>query len=143
MTHFERDLIDKFSALGDEYKSRLLRYANELTILSNLPASVPPPEDPPPAPCCRSCSCTDPVPPPVASALDPEREEIIAAGKKMYAIANKAEIPKVYQMNIREIQYLYLLMNQDKDPFDAFCLAFDYGFVKGNRATRRGKVKAL
>ena len=59
--------------------------------------------------------------------------------------AQKAVIPEHYQLTSQDISVLYDIIRSDskRDPFNALCFAFDYGFVKGNRATRRGKVKAL
>ena len=77
------------------------------------------------------------------SISDPYMDHVAAAGRKMEQTAHKAVIPPRYQMVLGELDYLYELMKQEGDPYNALCIAFDYGFVKGCRATRRGKVKAL
>lgn len=119
-----------YDSLSDEYKARLIRYASELTAISNLPPSA---SDPASAP--------DPDPDSVqTSTPDPDT---VRAGQRMEQTAQKAEIPVRYQMVSLELCYLHDLTIRDGNEFNALCLAFDYGFVKGNRATRRGKVKAL
>lgn len=127
-----RCVIDSLcDSLSDDYKARLIRYAEELTALSKLPdpAPVPPPSASDPAPVQTSISDPDP--------------EMIRAGQRMEQTAHKADVPKLYQMVLLELCYLHELTIRDGNEFNALCLAFDYGFVKGNRATRRGKVKAL
>ena len=54
-------------------------------------------------------------------------------------------IPAEYDINSEELTRLRnMIYSGDKDKvFDAVCIAFNFGFVMGNRATRRGKVKAL
>lgn len=118
-----RRLLHLFDKLSADYRSRLTRYAEELTAIQNRG-----PDDP------------DSV---QTSVRHPEEDEILRCGEKMENAARKAEIPLPYQLTLREMQYLYLLTQQEKSPSNAVCLAFDYGFVKGNRATRRGRVKAL
>ena len=51
-------------------------------------------------------------------------------------------IPSAYQMDIEELKRLYEMIKNGK-VFEAFSMSFDYGFVMGNRATRRGRVKSL
>ena len=51
-------------------------------------------------------------------------------------------IPTAYQMNVEELRHLYEMIKMGK-VFEAFSMAFDYGFVMGNRATRKGRVKRL
>lgn len=51
-------------------------------------------------------------------------------------------IPSAYQMDVEELKRLYVMIKNGK-VFEAFLMAFDYGFVMGNRATRRGRVKSL
>lgn len=51
-------------------------------------------------------------------------------------------IPSAYQMDVEELKRLYVIIKNGK-VFEAFSMAFDYGFVMGNRATRRGRVKSL
>jgi hypothetical protein len=74
---------------------------------------------------------------------NPEEEKVALCGKRLVQTAKKADIPYAYDMNLGELKYLYGLMKYEGDPYNALCFAFDYGFVKGNRATRHGKVKAL
>lgn len=68
---------------------------------------------------------------------------VSAAGRRMMITAQKAEVPLRYQMILGELDFLHDLIQQEGNAFNAICLAFDYGFVKGCRATRKGKVKAL
>ena len=120
MTFLEQKLLDLFRACSDEQKFKILELAD---IIHKYPDPDPVPSDP-------------------ASAPDPD-PEIVRAGQRMLQTAQKAEVPKLYQMVLGELCYLHDLTLKDGNEFAAICLAFDYGFVKGNRATRRGKVKAL
>ena len=116
-----RQLVDLFNGLSMEYRGKLIRYAMELTILSTRAA--------------------DPDRQVSAPAPDPET---VQTSTRLRDTANKAEIPARYQMTTAELDELLDVIRYDGgDPIDALCFAFDYGFVKGNRATRRGKVKAL
>lgn len=124
-----RQIVSLFNGLSKEYRDKLIRYAMELTVLSlraSDPASAPAPD---PAPVQTSTPAPDP--------------EIVRAGQRMLQTAQKAEVPKLYQMVLGELCYLHDLTLKDGNEFAAICLAFDYGFVKGNRATRRGKCKNL
>lgn len=123
MTFLEQKLLDLFRACPDEKKFGVLEIAR---ILSDLPDSD-----------CDPVSLTYSV---QTSTPDPDT---VRAGQRMEQIAQKAEIPVRYQMVSLELCYLHDLTIRDGNEFNALCLAFDYGFVKGNRATRRGKVKAL
>ena len=120
-----------YDSLSDEYKARLIRYASELTAISNLPPSA---SDPASAP--------DPDPDSVQTST---RRKDDYRNTELVRTAQKAVIPENYQMTSKDIEILYDIVRSDGrlDPFNALCFAFDYGFVKGNRATRRGKVKAL
>ena len=113
-----RQLVGLYNSLSKEYRDKLIRYALELKVLSSRavdPAATPVPD---PAPVHTSTRLRDTV--------------------------QKAEVPYHYQMTVYDIQELLDIIHYDGGgPFDALCYAFDYGFVKGNRATRRGKVKAL
>ena len=64
--------------------------------------------------------------------------------EKLSEEARKA-IPAEYDINSVELSRLRdMIYSGDKDKvFEAVCMAFNFGFVMGNRATRRGKVKAL
>ena len=127
MTFLENKLIEIFRACSDDQRFKILELAN---LISTFP-------DPQPS----ASSDPDPDPAPVqTSTPDPE---IDRAGQRMLATAQKAEVPKLYQMVLGELCYLHDLTLKDGNEFAAICLAFDYGFVKGNRAYRRGRVKAL
>ena len=128
MTFLENKLLEIFRACSDEQKFKILELANLVSTFPD-PAPVPP------------LSASDPAPV-QTSTPDPD-PEIVRAGQRMLATAQKAEVPKLYQMVLGELCYLHELTLKDGNEFAAICLAFDYGFVKGNRATRRGKVKAL
>lgn len=134
MTFLENKLLEIFRACSDEQKFKILELANLVSTFPD-PAPVPPPSasDPDPAP--------DPAPV-QASTPDPD-PETVRAGQRMLQTAQKAEVPKLYQMVLGELCYLHDLTIRDGNEFNALCLAFDYGFVKGNRATRRGKCKNL
>lgn len=131
-----------YDSLSDEYKARLIRYASELTAISNLPPSA---SDPASAP------DPDPDPDSVQTSTRPVNHTECIRSKDKYMntelvrTAQKAVIPVRYQMTSQDLDTLYdiILSDSRHDPFNALCFAFDYGFVKGNRATRRGKVKAL
>ena len=128
MTFLENKLLEIFRACSDEQKFKILELANLVSTFPD-PAPVPPPSASDPAPVQTSISDPDP--------------EMIRAGQRMEQTAHKADVPKLYQMVLLELCYLHELTIRDGNEFNALCLAFDYGFVKGNRATRRGKVKAL
>ena len=121
MTFLEAKLLSYFRACDDDRKAAILETAQ---LLSSSAGSVD-------------------LAPASGTAPDPASVQTSSAAQRMIQTAQKAEIPVRYQMVLPEINYLGDLIRKDGDPFNALCFAFDYGFVKGNRATRRGKVKAL
>ena len=123
MTFLENKLLEYFRSCDDDRKSAILEMAS---------------------------LCADPAPavrlvdPPQASASpDPDDVQTSIFGERMTQTAQKADIPRRYCMQLGEINYLHDLIEQEHSAFNALCIAFDYGFVKGNRATRRGKVGVL
>ena len=128
MTFLENKLLEIFRTCSDEQKFKVLE-------LANLVSTFPYPDPVPPL------SASDPAPV-QTSTPDPD-PEIVRAGQRMLQTAQKAEVPKLYQMVLGELCYLHDLTLKDGNEFAAICLAFDFGFVKGNRAYRRGRVKAL
>lgn len=135
-------LLRLFENLSPDYRSRLIRYAEELTVIQSLRAD-PDPE--------RPASAPAPDPDSVQTSTRPVNHTECIRSKDKYMntelvrTAQKAVIPVHYQMTTQDLDTLYDIILSDgrHDPFNALCFAFDYGFVKGNRATRRGKVKAL
>lgn len=67
--------------------------------------------------------------------------------RNMENLSEKARgnIPSAYDINSEELLRLKdMICSGDKDQmFEAVCMAFNYGFVCGCRATRAGKVKVL
>ena len=51
-------------------------------------------------------------------------------------------IPFAYDMNLPDMAAL-AKMAKDGELFKALCLAFDFGFVMGNRATHSRKLRRL
>lgn len=121
MTTNEEKLLELFRSMDETRQEGLLLCAEIMTKyadpVAEAPASVPAP---------------DPVP----------VQTSIYHGD-MAKTAQKAVVPMRYQMTTHDLDDLYYITRRDKDPFNAFCFAFDYGFVKGSRATRRGLVKAV
>jgi hypothetical protein len=140
MTFLEQKLLDLFRACSDEQKFKILELAD---IIHKYPDPDPVPSDPASAP--------DPDPDSVQTSTRPVNHTECIRSKDKYMntelvrTAQKAVIPVRYQMTSQDLDTLYDIILSDgrHDPFNALCFAFDYGFVKGNRATRRGKVKAL
>ena len=123
MTFLESKLLDYFRKCDDDRKSAILEMAS---------------------------LCADPVTsarivefPQASASPDPDDVQTSILGEKMLRTAQKADIPARYGMMLGELNYLHDLIEQENSAFNALSLAFDYGFVKGHRATRRGKVKAL
>lgn len=131
MTFLEAKLLSLFRACDDECKNTLLFAAQSISGIWLLE------DNPTPAGVLTDLF------PASGTAPDPDSVQTSSAAQRMIQAAQKAEIPVRYQMMLPEIEYLADLIRRDGDPFNALCFAFDYGFVKGNRATRRGKVKAL
>lgn len=121
MTFLEAKLLSYFRACDDDRKAAILESAQ---LLSSSAGSVD-------------------LAPASGTVPDPDSVQTSIAGEKMMRIAHKAEIPVRYQMVMPELRFLHELTIRDGNEFNALCFAFDYGFVKGNRATRRGRVKAL
>lgn len=115
MTFLEEKLLEVFRACTDEQKFKVIELAKIV-----------------------STSLTgEPAPQPQTSAL---AEEKVYHGD-MARIAQRAVVPPRYQMTTHDLDDLYIISRRDRDPFNAFCFAFDYGFVKGYRAAKRGVVK--
>lgn len=123
MTFLESKLLDYFRRCDDDRKSAILETASLLAdpITSAKIVELPP----------------------ASASPDPDNVQTSIIGERMMQTAQKADVPVRYGMQLGEINYLHDLIVQEHSAFNALCLAFDYGFVKGNRATRRGKVKAL
>lgn len=126
-TEKEKKLLDLFNALDDTRQDALIMCAE---IMSKYPDPVA--EAPAPAP----------VPAP-----DPVDVQTSIRQSKLIRTAEKAShhIPLRYQLTTSDFDALYSMVKDDvyHDPFYAICRTFEYGFVMGNRATRRGVVKAL
>lgn len=80
------------------------------------------------------------------TAREDQQQTPAPAEKKMYRgdmarIAQRAVVPPRYQLTTQDLDDLYFITKKDRDPFNAFCFAFDYGFVKGCRAAHRGLVR--
>ena len=132
-TEKEKKLLDLFNALDDTRKDALIMCAEIMSKYSDPVAEAPAPV-PVPAP--------DPAPVQTSN-VDPYDAHVSFVGKRMEAAAHKVDIPKNYSLVVGEMEYLIGLSMQERNPYNAFCLAFDYGFVKGHRATKRGLVKAV
>ena len=117
MTFLEEKLLEVFRACTDEQKFAVL----EIAKIISTPVTVR--EDQP-----------------------PQQQTSAPAEKKVYhgdmaRIAQRAVVPPRYQMTTHDLDDLYIIAKREHDPFNAFCFAFDYGFVKGCRAAHRGLVK--
>ena len=119
MTTKEKKLLEVFRSMNETQQEALLLSADILT------------------------KYADPDPVAEAPAPDPAPVQTFIYHGDMAKTAQKAVVPMRYQMTTHDLDDLYYITRRDKDPFKAFCFAFDYGFVKGSRATRRGLVKAL
>lgn len=129
MTTKEEKLLELFRSMNETRQDALMLSAEILSKYAD-----PDPVAAAPAP--------DPVPV-QTSFPDPEAERIAALGRKLTETAHKAKVPPRYQLVAGELYFLHDLMLREHDPFNALARAFDYGFVKGSRATRRGLVKAI
>ena len=131
MTTKENKLIDLFNALDDTRKDALIMCAEIMSKYSDPVAEA---------------SAPVPVPAP-APAPDPVDVQTSIRQSKLIRTAEKAShhIPLRYQLTTSDFDTLYSMVKDDvyHDPFYAICRTFEYGFVMGNRATRRGVVKAL
>ena len=127
----EKKLLDLFNALDDTRKDALIMCAEIMSKYSDPVAEAPAPV---------------PVPAP-APAPDPASVQTSVRQSKLIRTAEKAShhIPLRYQLTTSDFDALYSMVKDDAyhDPFYAICRTFEYGFVMGNRATRRGVVKAL
>lgn len=115
MTFLEEKLLEVFRACTDEQKFAVLEIAK---IVST----------------------------PVTVREDQQQQTSAPADEKVYhgdmeRIAQRAVVPLRYQLTTHDIDDLYFISKKDRDPFNAFCFAFDYGFVKGCRAAHRGLVR--
>lgn len=119
MTTKEKRLLDLFNSLDETRKDALILSGEILS------------------------SYSDPDPVAEVPAADPAPVQTSVYHGDMARIAQKADIPLRYQMTTHDLDDLYYISRRDHDPFKAFCFAFDYGFVKGHRATRRGLVKNM
>ena len=127
----EKKLLDLFNALDDTRKDALIMCAEIMSKYADPVAETPAPV---------------PVPAP-APAPDPVDVQTSIRQSKLIRTAEKAShhIPLRYQLTTSDFDALYSMVKDDAyhDPFYAICRTFEYGFVMGNRATRRGVVKAL
>lgn len=57
--------------------------------------------------------------------------------KTVETIKGKNIIPDAYDLNSEEMKTIYNLFHAD--PYDAICTLFDYGFVLGARAQKKGR----
>ena len=130
-TEKEKKLLDLFNALDDTRKDALIMCAEIMSKYSDpvAEASAPVPVSVP------------------APAPDPADVQTSIRQSKLIRTAEKAShhIPLRYQLTTQDFYALYDMVKDDAyhDPFYAICRTFEYGFVMGNRATRRGVVKAL
>jgi len=132
-TEKEKKLLDLFNALDDTRQDALIMCAE---IMSKYPDPVAE------APAPVSVPAPAPVPAP-----DPVDVQTSIRQSKLIRTAEKAShnIPLRYQLTASDFDALYSMVKDDAyhDPFYAICRTFEYGFVMGNRATRRGVVKAM
>lgn len=135
MTFLEEKLLDLFRACDDTRKFAILETAKLCLDLSKNP----PADDPelPPA-------SADPSDVQTSIRHNPEvmkHQETRSIEK----IAKRADgqVPLRYALTLSDCYILHDMLLDDKTGLSAFGMAFDFGFVMGNRATRRGKVKAL
>ena len=140
-TEKEKKLLDLFNVLDDIRKDALIMCAEIMSKYSDPVAEAPAPV-PVPAPVPAPAPASDPVDVQTSSA-DRYAVHVSSVGERMEAVAHNADIPKNYQLIVGEMEYLMNLSKLEHNPYNAFCLAFDYGFVKGHRATKRGLVKAM
>ena len=135
MTFLETKLLEYFRACGDKERIAIFETASYLADHhSDLPADLDDVQ--------TSMSAGQIVSPQPTQNLRPHASY---RESPLVITAQKAIVPKNYQLTTEDIYTLYDIIRSDgkHDPFNALCFAFDYGFVKGNRATRRGKVKNL
>lgn len=115
MTFLEEKLLEVFRACTDEQKFKVIELAKIVSVpLTGEPA--------------------------------PQQQTSAPAEKKVYhgdmeRIAQRAVVPTRYQLTTHDLDDLYIITQREHDPFNAFCFAFDYGFVKGCRAAHRGLVR--
>ena len=115
MTFLEEKLLEVFRGCTDDQKFTVI----ELVKIVSAPAT------------------DQPAPQPQTSA--PAEEKVYHGD--MARIAQRAVVPPRYQLTTHDLDDLYIIARRDRDPFNAFCFAFNYGFVKGHRAAMRGVGK--
>lgn len=124
MTFLESKLLDYFRKCDDDRKFAILEIVSICA-------------DPAPA----SAGSVVDLPPASASAPDPARVQTSIERISKYADGN---VPHRYSLTVSDLNYVHELIHQgSSEEIEAIGMVFDYGFVMGNRATRRGKVKAL
>lgn len=127
----EMQLLDLFRACSPDRRAAII-YAAQIILDIERSESIP---------------FTDPAPDPAADAPDQADVQTSIRQSKLLRTAEKAShaIPMQYQLTASDFYVLYDMVKSDQfhDPFYAICRTFEYGFVMGNRATRRGRVKNL
>ena len=123
MTTNETKLLELFRSMDETRQEGLLLCAEIMTKYSDPVAEV---------------SAPSPAP-----AHDPAPVQTSICHGVVEKTAGKADVPRRYQMTIGDFDDLHAMILRDGNAFNAVCTAFNYGFVKGSRATRRGLVKAL
>lgn len=125
MTFLEKRLLELFNTCNDYCKEAILEVAEIYSSRCSNPVS--------------SSKITQM--PNVSDSPNQNNAEKVYKFSMEKAVIN-ADIPSSYQINTNQIYHLYEMIC-DRKPIEAIVMAYNYGFVKGNRATRRGKVKAL
>ena len=131
----EMQLLDLFRACSPDRRAAII-YTAQIILDIERSESIP---------------FTDPAPVPAAdpAADAPDQADVQTSIRqsRLLRTAEKAShaIPMQYQLTTSDFYVLYDMVKSDQfhDPFYAICRTFEYGFVMGNRATRRGRVKNL
>lgn len=127
----EMQLLDLFRACSPDRRAAII-YTAQIILDIERSESIP---------------FTDPAPVPAADAPDQADVQTSIRQSRLLRTAEKAShaIPMQYQLTTSDFDVLYDMVKSDQfhDPFYAICRTFEYGFVMGNRATRRGRVKNL
>ena len=134
MTTDEQKLIDYFRSFDEAHRNALMATASYL-------AAYPATSAPDPATVQTS---NLPVYLVQRTNCDPELMKYQKT-RSIINIAKRADgnVPLRYSLTISDIAVLSDLLYEDRTGIKPFGVAFDFGFVMGSRATRRGKVKAL
>jgi hypothetical protein len=120
MTFMEKRMLDLFRKCDDDKKFALLELAD--ICVNPVPAAPVKPQA-------------------TVSSPDPARIQTSIERISKYAAGN---IPLRYDLATDDLAAIHEMIHQGTDEeYRAISMIFDYGFVMGNRATRRGKVKAL